>query len=144
MSRRDLQVAAGEVDADAVAPDQVVGRRGLQVVAAALERHHQFHFVMQVLGQRRVRQRRAVARQRVGRLGEEERRLALVLAHFLDVLQVIASDAPDPAHGKQLVAAGNRERRLGRRRNNVSLCAHEISSDWIGCGMGRPNRASRR
>ncbi len=57
----------------------------------------------------------AVRHDRVGGLGEEERRLALVLPHLLDVLEIVAADAPDAAHRKQLVAAGDREGGLRRR-----------------------------
>src|SRR5262245_1939288 len=54
VARGDLQVAAREVDADAVAPDAVERLVELDVAAAGLERHHQFHLAMHVLGERRV------------------------------------------------------------------------------------------
>ncbi len=53
-ARRDLQVAAGQIDADAVAPDAVIGLLGLDVQSAGFQRDHQLDFVMHVLGQRRV------------------------------------------------------------------------------------------
>jgi hypothetical protein len=50
--------------------------------------------MMHVFGQRRIRHRAAVRDNGVGRFGKEEWRLADVLSHLLDVLDVIAADAP--------------------------------------------------
>src|SRR5580704_9930356 len=134
VARSDLQVATRQVDADAVAID--AGKRvfGLDVAAAAFERHDQLDFVMHVLGQRGVGHRAAVGDDRVRRLGEEERRLAHVLAHLLDVLDIIAADAPQAADRKKLTGAGNRYRSLRRLRNDITLCvgAHEAVSCWRG------------
>ena len=64
----------------------------------------------------------------VGVLGEEERRRALVISHLPDVLEIVASDAPDAADRKLLRAAGHSDSRLGRRRNDVFIvCAHDLS-----------------
>ncbi len=111
VARGDLQVAARQVDADAVAPHAIERLVLRDVAAAGLERHHHLDLVMQVVGQRRVGHRAAVMHDRVGGLGEEERRLALVLAHLLDVLEIVAPDAPDAAHRKHL----GRCRRPSRR-----------------------------
>ena len=68
---------------------------------------------------------------RVGGLGEEERRLALVLAHLLDVLEVVAADAPDAADRKQLGGAGDGEGGLRRGRNDVlGVGAHAVALLW--------------
>jgi hypothetical protein len=41
-------------------------------------------------------------------LGEEERRLALVIAHFPDMRRIVAPYTPDTADGKALVGTYNR------------------------------------
>jgi hypothetical protein len=96
----DLQVAAGQVDADAVAPDAVIGLLRLDVQPAGFQRDDKLDLVMHVLGQGRVGYYAAIRHDRVGRLGEKERWRALVLPHLADVLDVIAADAPDAAHRK--------------------------------------------
>ncbi len=115
VARGDLQVAARQIDADAVAPDAVVGLGDRNIAAAAFERDHQLDLVMHVLGQRRVGHRAAVRHDGVGGLGEEERRRALVLAHLADVLDVIAADAPDAAHRENLGRSLRRRSRLAGR-----------------------------
>ena len=102
VARGDLQVAAGEIDADGVAVDAVIGLGDRDVAAAALERDHEFDLVVHVLGQRRIGHRSAVRHDRVGGLGEEERRRPLVLPHLADVLDIVAADAPDAANGESL------------------------------------------
>ena len=97
LARGELQVAAGEVDADRIAVDMVERLVGGNVEAAALHRDDQFNLVMQILGQRRVGDGGAVLHQHVGVLGKEERRRALVIAHLADVLEIVAPDAPDAA-----------------------------------------------
>jgi hypothetical protein len=73
---------------------------GGNVQPTALHRHDQLDLVMHVLGQRRIGDGRAILLQHVGMLGEEERRIALVIAHLADVLEIVAADAPDAAHRK--------------------------------------------
>ena len=102
VARGDLQVAARQVDADAVTPHAVERLVLRDVAAAAFQRDHHLDLVMQVVGERRVGDRAAVMHDRVGGLGKEERRLALVLAHLLDVLEIVAADAPDAAHREQV------------------------------------------
>ncbi len=70
---------------------------GGNVEAAALHRDDQLDLVMQILGQRRVGNRGPIRHQHVGVLAEEERRRPLVIAHLADVLEIVASDAPDTA-----------------------------------------------
>src|SRR5215472_5434732 len=48
VARSDLQVAAGKVDADAVAPDQLVSVGGPEEAASVLEGHQEFNLVMQI------------------------------------------------------------------------------------------------
>src|SRR5262249_45641123 len=57
----------------------------------------------------------------VGGFGEEKWRIADVLPHLADVFLIIAADAPDAAHRKPLVGAGNRDGCLGRRWNDVAM-----------------------
>ena len=58
--------------------------------------------------------------------GEEERRRAFVLAHFADVLDVVAADAPDAAHREHLARARDLDIGLRRLRNDVLLVvAHD-------------------
>src|SRR5262249_28953096 len=114
-----------QVDADAVAPDAVERLRCRDVAAAALEGDNQLDLVMHVLRERRIGRGAAVRDDRVGGLGEEERRLALVLAHLLDVLEIVAPHAPDAAHRKFFVAAGDGEGGLRRGRNDVLVVAHD-------------------
>ncbi len=121
VARGDLQVAPREVDADAVALDAVERLIELDVAAARLERDHQLDLVVHVLGERRIGHGRAIRHDGVGGLGEEERRVAHVVAHLADVLLVVAADAPDAAHRKRLVGAGHRDGGLRRRRDDVAL-----------------------
>ncbi len=51
VARGDLQVAPGEVDADRIAVDAVVGLGDRDIAAAALERDHQLDLVVHVLGE---------------------------------------------------------------------------------------------
>src|SRR6516225_11832404 len=107
VARGNLQVTSGEVDADGVAVDAVIGLGYGNVAATALKRDYQFDLVVHVLGQRRIRHGTAVRHDRVGGLGEIERRQPFVLPHLADVLYVVAADAPDAAHGEFLVRAGD-------------------------------------
>jgi len=102
VARGDLQIAPGQIDADAIAVDAGERVLGFDVSAAAFERHHQLDLVLHVLGQRRLRHGAAVGHDGVGGFAKEERRLAHVLAHLLDMLDVIAADAPQPADRKIL------------------------------------------
>src|SRR5262249_24378427 len=135
VARGDLQVAPRKIDADAIAPDTVERLLEPDVAAARLERHHQLHFVMYILGERWIRHGCPVRHHRVGGLGEEKRWIAHVMTHLFDVLLVIAPDAPDAAHRKRLVATGDRDGGLRRRRNDIAvgsfgLGGHGLSFVW--------------
>src|SRR5579872_1680712 len=121
VARGDLQIAPRQIDADAVAVDAIVRLRHRDIAAAALERDDQLDLVMHVLGQRRVGHRSAIRHDGIGRLGEEERRLAHVLSHLLDVFDIVAADAPQAADRKKLIGAGNGENGLRRRGNDVAV-----------------------
>src|SRR5262249_61743917 len=81
--------------------------------------------------------RGAVRPHGVGGLGEEERGLALVLPHLADVFEIVAPHAPDSAHRKQLRRAGDRDGRLGRRRNDVTI-VHGIHRPSVGSREKKP------
>ena len=91
-----LEIAAGHVEADRVAIDEVHHLVGRDIRPAALERDDEFDLVMQVPGGGRVGQGRAVGDDGVRRLGEEERILAgRVAAHLAGMGGVVAADAID-------------------------------------------------
>src|SRR6266852_759814 len=98
-----LQIAARQIEADRIAEDVLEGGLALHAGSALPDRHHQLHLVRQLLRERRVGDVAALRHDRVGRLGEEEGRLAVgVAAHLAGVLGVVAShavDAPDREHG---------------------------------------------
>src|SRR5262249_52365904 len=54
VARGDLQIAPREVDTDAIAVDAVERLIERDVASAGLERHHQLHLVMHVLGEGRI------------------------------------------------------------------------------------------
>jgi len=97
LARGDLQVAAGQIDADPVAVDMVERLVRGDVSPPSSSR-------------RSIRPRDAgrwsaagtgscaIRHQHVAVLGKEERRRPLVISHLADVLEVIAPDAPDAAN----------------------------------------------
>ncbi|MNI57634.1 hypothetical protein D3C73_1127070 [compost metagenome] len=115
-----LQVTAGHVQAQRVAPHAIVGFVDRNVATALAQHHDQFHFVVQVRGLGRVRHLAGLAvghrAHGVGGLAEEERVFTAGETHFLGVFGVVAAHAVDAAHREQRGAAGNGDRdgRLGR------------------------------
>jgi hypothetical protein len=97
-----------------------------RLALSALERDHEFDLVMQILGQRRMRDGRAVGHDRVGRLGEEKRWIAHVVTHLADMFLVVAADAPDPAHRKQFARVSDSDCRLRGRGNDLAWGAHGV------------------
>jgi hypothetical protein len=78
---RALQIAAGQIKPDGVAIDAVEGSPGDPAQRRRLgQRDHQFDLVLQVAGRRRIGNIATARHQRVGRLAEEERRLARLSA----------------------------------------------------------------
>src|SRR4029079_2538173 len=55
---------------------------------------------------------------------KEKRVCALVLAHLADVLDIVTTDAPDATNRKDLVGPRDRDRGLGRGRNDVAAIGH--------------------
>ena len=114
-----LMVAAGHVEAHGVAED-MFGRVAYgDVVAAGFHRDDQFAFVVKVLGEHGVGDLSAVADKGIGRLHEDDRRIAFVLLHFAHMGEVVLSDAIDPPDGEFFVRSNDVE--IGRigRRNSV-------------------------
>ncbi|OCB48293.1 hypothetical protein A5721_05110 [Mycobacterium vulneris] len=96
-----LQIAAGQVDADAVAPDQAQSIVRCHVAASGAQRHHELDLVVERRGQRRVGDDALGNDHRVGRLHEEERRLPVrILAHLARVGRVVAPHAEHPPDRK--------------------------------------------
>jgi hypothetical protein len=108
-----LQVAAGQVDADGVAEDEVDRLLGGEVLAAALQGRDQLDLVVQVRGRDRIGHGGGLGNDGVARLGEEERRIARVRAHFASVRGVVAPHAEDPAHRKDVGRPLDRNRGKG-------------------------------
>ena len=95
---------------------------------------------MEVGGARRIGNVRARQDQGVGGLGEEERRIAVVAAHFAAVGSVVAADAEDAPHreGAGLPLHGRDHK--GRRGQDIG--AHEAAlrppaGDVNPCRRGR-------
>ena len=88
----------------------------LDADAALADGDHEFDLVVQAGGQRRVVDLAGLAgghrHQRVGRLHEEERRLAAGEAHLLGMLGIVAAHAVDAVHGEQ-APAGHGDGRNG-------------------------------
>jgi hypothetical protein len=73
-------------------------------------------------GEARINEFRSVLRDAVPVFGEKERRLALVIAKFADMFEVIASDALEAPHRKHLIASSDGQRDLWNLENLVAHC----------------------
>ena len=107
-SRGELQVTTCQVDADGIAVDVVKRALDWNVCTADPYRNDKLDFIMEILGLRRVRHRRAVVDHSVGRLEKKERRFSIGVApHLAGVRSVIASYAEYATHGKTRVRPAN-------------------------------------
>ena len=88
------------------------------------QRHHQFHFVVQVTGAGRVGHA-AVDHDGIGGLEEERRRAAIGLrgrrggAHLARMVGEVAADAVHPPYGETAFGSNYRQRRANRRNEYV-------------------------
>src|SRR5262249_42319993 len=125
VARGDLKIAPGQINADGIAVDAIIGPGYRNVAPAALQRHHKFDFMVHILSQRRIRHGAAIWHNGVRRLGEKERGRALALPHLADVLKVVAAGAPDAADRKHLIGACDRDCSLRRWRNDIAAVGHD-------------------
>ena len=145
--RLALQVAPRHVEADGVAPDVAHRVGGGDALAALADRDDELDLVVQVLGQGRVRHAADLAlgdrQHRVGRLHEEERRLAAGEAHLLRVLDVVAADAVDAVDREGLAArAGDGNDAAGGGCDDMAhgRCFRWAKTVRIPCGRRGPGR----
>ena len=109
-----LQVAAGQINATGIAEHSVqrLGCRGLK--GRGTKGNDKFHLVMHVTGAGRIGNIGPAEAQRVGRLGEIERRFAVhLVAHLGGMGSVVAPDAENSAHRIALIAARDRHKWRG-------------------------------
>ena len=130
-----LQIAPRHVEAERVAVDVIERLLRRDVGAAGFQRRHEFDLVVIVFGERGIWMIHNRAGRdkldRVGRLLEEERRLAGRIGAALDRMRgVIAPDAIDAANRKHLFLARNRNRHRGHVEYRL----------WAALGVGRAAR----
>src|SRR6185437_5913874 len=125
LARGLLQIAPGKIDANRIAVDMTERLFDRNIQPATLHRHHELDLVMHVLGQGWIGNGGAVRLEHVGMLGKEERRIPFVVSHLANVLEIVAADAPDAAHGKGFGVPGYRERSLRRSGNDEGSRVHE-------------------
>src|SRR4051812_4998471 len=131
VAHRALQVAPGHVETDRVAVDMVERLLDRNIGATRFQRRHQLDLVMVVLGQRRIRMIGDGADRdvldRVGRLLEEERRLAgRVRTHLTGMRGIVAADAIDAAGLEYVGLADDGDGDRGYRKHRF----------WAGLGRG--------
>ena len=118
--RLALDVAAGHVEPDAIAPHMLERLLDGDVLPALGDRDHHLDLVVDVLRAHRIRHGRAVLHDGIRRLHEEERRLAVgVVPHLARVLGVVAAHAVDAPHRKACVAALDGQGRGGADVDDV-------------------------
>ena len=76
--------------------------------------------MVKVVGLGRIGNGSAPHDDRICRLGKKERRIARVIAHFLDVVFVVAADAIDAPHSKQPAARNRNAHRCMRFEQEIS------------------------
>lgn len=126
-----LQVAAGQIDRDAVPPHEIKRLTGVQVHAMPADSDDHFDFMMQVVGLRRIGHRSGGRNHGVGRLHEKERRFASrIVAHFARVRGIVAADTEHAPNGKACRTSGDRDRRLRWRRKNELRHQERLHETW--------------
>src|SRR5580658_1871403 len=128
-----LEVAPRHVEPDGIAEDEVECLVDRHVAPAFGQRDHQLDLVLIVLGLGRIGDGAAAGDDGVGRLHEEERRLAVgVMAHLARMLGIVPADAIDAMDGKAL-ATNHRNGGDGWRRDRVG---HQNSRSEAGGAPG--------
>ena len=112
VTQLELQVAPRHVQAHGIAVDVLERVLHRDVAPAAADGQHELDLVVHVAGAGRIGEVGRLPRRGdddgVGRLAEEERRLAVgVEAHLARVRSVVSADTVDPAHGKDVGGGGN-------------------------------------
>ena len=140
-----LQVAAGHVQAQRIAPDAVVGLLDRNIAAALAQHHDQLHprsaGWTSWAGKASCRFRRRPRSARRQRACRRRTVFAAGEAHFLGVLGVVAADAIDTAHRKARAAADDGNRGLRGRRQYVvhADSTYDLSArPGIGARMTEP------
>ena len=135
-----LQVAARHVEADAVSPYVIERLVDRNVRSAFADGHDQFDLVMQVLGRLRIGNGRVIGHDRIRRLHEKKRRLAVgVVAHLARVLGVVATDAIDAPDREHVAAFHHRQR---GRRADIDYVFHALPF-WLEIGKKACVQAAR-
>ena len=129
LTRSGLQIASRHVEPDGIAENVSQRSIACDLDAARLHRHHQLQLVLEILRQRWVGNRGAIGHDRVSMLGEEKRRLLLVVAKLTNVFQIVTTDAVDTANRKALLTPDDGQRNFGQ-------CERAFGS---GIGRCRPN-----
>ena len=82
------------------------------------QRYHQFDFMLQVIGTRRIGHIASTGNQRVSRLAEKKRRFATVAAHHGDMQGIVLPDAVHAANGETGIRTNERNNNRRNRWNN--------------------------
>ncbi|AEM42588.1 hypothetical protein KVU_PA0169 (plasmid) [Ketogulonicigenium vulgare WSH-001] len=101
-----LNVAARHIKADGIAPDVILRIRLGNMAAALADGQHQLDLVVVIPGFGGIGDGRATVHHTIGRLLKEQRRVTISgAAHFLDMRDIVAADAVNPAHWKAFAVA---------------------------------------
>src|SRR5665213_50145 len=110
-----LPVTACQVDPDGVAEDVHLCVSDGNVSATARYRDDKLHFILKVVGHRRVRNDCTVENYGIRRLLKEKRRISFVcLVHFTDMVDIVTPYTINPSHCKGHIAANHRNECWGR------------------------------
>jgi hypothetical protein len=96
-----LQIAAGQIDAYAIAPDMIEGAIDGNVGSAFANRNDQLDFVVKVFCLWRIGNCHAIVHDGICRLQKEKRRFAVrIPPHLTGVRCIVAANADDTTHRK--------------------------------------------
>ncbi len=116
-----LKITPGHIESHRVAVEVVQRLVNANIRAAFAYRGNEFEFVMHIMGRRRIWKIAARRQQRLTRLEEKERRLAVrVMPHFAGMAGIVASHAEDSIYRKQVGRSQYRQSGHSFRSNDVS------------------------